>query len=355
MSAPIRPIDQPADSLCGVDFSSIQRVLVVKPSSMGDVVHTLPAVNALKQAFPHLEITWVVNPEWASLLADNPDLAGVVEFPRRHLGGPMAPVRFARWAQLLHRPNPPEVALDFQGLLRSALISRFSHARHIIGLRDAREGSGWFYDFKVDTRECIHAVDRYLELVASCGVQINRNHIVTPLPEGDPVKLPDGVTLPDSPIMLHPYSRGEGKSMTTAQLERLIERLSPAPVVLIGKCDDAEACAISSSDRVINLLNRTTIPQLIHLLRRAGMVISVDSGPMHLAAALGGPLLSIHTWSDPRKVGPYRPDASVWKAGKIMRMDELDPRACEQNMALDDDAIDAIAAWATPEYPLWVG
>lgn len=355
MTTSIRPIETPADALCGVDFSTVTRVLVVKPSSMGDVIHTLPAVNALKQAFPHLEITWVVNPEWAALLTDNPDLAGVVEFPRRHLGGPMAPVRFSRWAQLLHRPKPPEVALDFQGLLRSALISRFSHARHIVGLRDAREMSGWFYDYKADTRECLHAVDRYLELAQACGVQVNRSALVTPLPEGDAMDLPDGAEFPESPIMIHPYSRGEGKSMTAAQLQRLVDRLSPAPVVLIGKCDDEESCAIKGDDRVHNLLNRTTIPQLIHLLRRAGIVISVDSGPMHLAAALGRPLLSIHTWSDPRKVGPYRPDAAVWKGGQIMRMDELDPSVCEQEAPLDDQAIDAIADWASPEYPCWVG
>lgn len=334
-------------SECGVDFNEIARVLVVKPSSMGDVIHTLPAVHALKATYPHLKITWVVNPEWSPILEGNPDLAGVVEFPRRHLGGPMAPVRFARWAQLLQKPYPPDVALDFQGLFRSALISRVSHARHIFGLRDCRECSGWFYDFKADTSECTHAVDRYLQLVACCGVKVNRRQLYSPLPEGTPIGHPDGGELPANAVVIHPFSRGEGKSLEAAQVRSLIEKLAPLPVILVGSTDDTAACDITDR-RLINLLNRTTISQLIYVMRNAGKVISVDSGPMHLAAALDRPLLGIHTWTDPRRVGPYRPDAFVWKAGKIMRMDGLKPELCGQNVPLGEDGINAIANWALP-------
>ncbi|MEP7015667.1 MAG: glycosyltransferase family 9 protein, partial [Verrucomicrobiota bacterium] len=77
-------------------------------------------------------------------------------------------------------------------------------------------------------------------------------------------------------------------------------------------------------DNCVELTNQTTLLQLIHLIRKAHFIISVDSGPMHIAAAARDNLLSIHTWTDPRRVGPYNPDAWIWKHGRLLKMSELE-------------------------------
>src|SRR3954452_9065743 len=118
----------------------VTSILIIKPSSLGDVVHTLPAVAAIRDAYPAAEITWVINPEWAPLLRGNQDVNHVHLFPRGELGGLGASGSLLPWIKKT-RLIKPDLALDFQGLLRSALIAKASSARVIYGLSDAREGS----------------------------------------------------------------------------------------------------------------------------------------------------------------------------------------------------------------------
>ena len=151
--------------------------------------------------------------------------------------------------------------------------------------------------------------------------------------------------LPDAFILLHPYARGAGKSLDADQIRQLCEMLAPHPVVLAGVGQSPEALPSS----VVDLTGRTTLLQLIHLLRQARTVISVDSGPMHLAAAVGARLLSIHTWSDPRKVGPYFEAASIWQGGEIrpQTLAATAPLLPERPLTTKD--LEAIAAWATAQ------
>src|SRR6266567_2957524 len=118
-------------------------ILIIKPSSLGDIVHTIPAVALLRDAHPRAEINWVINPEFAPLLRGNSDINHVHIFPRREFRGLGATSNLIRWwrATKLLRPD---LALDFQGLLRSALIAKIRGAREIKGRSEAREGSRWF-------------------------------------------------------------------------------------------------------------------------------------------------------------------------------------------------------------------
>src|SRR3954471_1013138 len=138
-------------------MSGRETILIIKPSSLGDVVHTLPAVAALRIAHRKAEITWVINSEWAPLLRGNPDINHVRIFPRGEFRG-LGAVGFIPWLRQTRKVRP-DMALDFQGLLRSALIGRVSGARELFGLSDAREGSRLFYDevARVDRRS--HAVE----------------------------------------------------------------------------------------------------------------------------------------------------------------------------------------------------
>ena len=288
--------------------------MIIKPSSLGDVVHALPAVALVRDVHPRAEITWVINPEFAPLLRGNSDVNHVHIFPRREFRGLGATGNFVRWWKTTNVLRP-DLALDFQGLLRSALIAKISGARKIYGMSDGREGSRWFYHrvAKVDRRA--HAVERYIKLAECAGATVGKS-LRCPIPTGDPLPRFD-----DYPpfILLHPFARGGGKSLSNAVIEEFCHAFSPTRVVVVGQSRDK----IEPPENCIELTNQTSLLQLIWLIRAARFVVSVDSGPMHIAAAVTDNLLSIHTWTDPRRVGPYNPDVWVWKHGQILRVKEL--------------------------------
>src|SRR5947207_10710518 len=165
--------------------SGANSILIIKPSSLGDVVHTLPAVAAIRDAFPSAEITWLINPEWAPLLRGNPDVNHVHIFPRGDFRGLGASTSLLPWLKQT-RKLQPDLALDFQGLLRSALIGKVSGAKRLVGMSDGREGSRLFYHkvAKVNRRE--HAIERYLKLAEAAGANIGEA-IRCPIPSGDPL------------------------------------------------------------------------------------------------------------------------------------------------------------------------
>ncbi len=284
-------------------------VLIVKPGSMGDVIHALPVLAALGAAWPGCPVSWVVDPRWAPLLEGNPHLTHAIEFPRERFRGVPGLIRALPWAAGLHR-HRPGICLDLQGLLRSALIGRMTLPGRFLGLSDAREGARWFYDAVVPVEARAHSVERYLSILKVLGLEVPRE------PE---FWLPAG-TLPASTptvpyILIHPFSRGTGKSLPAATLASLCKELTPAPVVLAG----GAAPGAPEGRHILNLLGATSLLELIALIRGAAYVVSVDSGPAHLAAALGRPLLAIHTWSDPQLVGPYSTGAWIWQGGEIRR------------------------------------
>jgi len=295
-------------------LANLKSILIIKPSSLGDVVHTLPAVALLRDAHPHAEISWVINREFAPLLRGNSDVNHVQVFPRREFRGLGATGNLFRWwrtTKLLR----PDLALDFQGLLRSALIARISGAREIYGMSDGREGSRWFYHRVARVDLHAHAVERYIKLAECAGATVGES-LRWPIPTGDPLPRFD-----DYPpfILLHPFARGGGKSLSTALIQEFCRAFSPTRVVTVGQSQHK----IEPPENCIELTNQTSLLQLIWLIRAARFVVSVDSGPMHIAAAVTDNLLSIHTWTDPRLVGPYNPDAWVWKNGQLFRVSEL--------------------------------
>jgi heptosyltransferase-1 len=299
-------------------------ILLVKPSSLGDIVHTLPALRFVKQSFPNSQIYWVANSEWSPLLEGNLDLEGVIRFPRRSFRGLRGVLRFWQWCRELGKLQP-DLVLDFQGLLRSALISRSARSRTILGLADAREGARMFYQRVAPVTSTQHAVQRYLSLASLAGADTS-GKIEFTLPEGRPIP---NFELPNQFVILHPFSRGAGKFLGEVEVYQLTAALAPIPVIIVGKAD----APISFARNAASLVNQTDLEQLIWLLRKAAFVISVDSGPMHLAAAVAREILSIHFWSDPQKVGPFRDDAWIWQNHQIFRKAQLAAHSAPANQA----------------------
>jgi heptosyltransferase-1 len=121
-------------------------------------------------------------------------------------------------------------------------------------------------------------------------------------------------------VLLHPFARGQDKSLSNTVIDEFCRSLAPTRVVVVGQSHRR----INTPENCVDLTRQTSLLQLIWLIRVARFVVSVESGPMHIAAALTGNLLSIHTWTDPHRIGPYDPDAWVWKHGQLARVGELE-------------------------------
>lgn len=293
-------------------------LLLIKPGSMGDVLHALPVAAAIRSAWPDVDLTWVVDPRWAPLLEGNPAVSQLLPFRREDFRGVAGWIRAARWYAGLGRLRP-DVVVDLQGLLRSALLGKCSAGRRIIGLSDAREGAGWFYQDRAQTTPGEHAVLRYLRCLPLLGIPVPACPEFA-LPPGRPMDIPPGS------VVLHPFARGAGKSMDEESIRAFVsgfQTQSRLPVVLVGMGKSPAGLP----GGVIDLVGKTNLSELIGLLRGARFVVSVDSGPMHLAAALGVPLLGIHTWSNPQLVGPFCERAWVWQGGEIRLQDFRPPLA----------------------------
>lgn len=296
--------------------TSPKRILLVKPSSFGDVLHTLPVVSALNRHWPEAEIRWLIHPAWRTLVEGHPGVSETILFPRDIFRGPSGWLRSLAWTRLL-RDWQPDLAIDLQGLLRSALFARFSGAPRIIGLSDAREGSSLLYHERALVNRNDHAVKRYLAVLDHLGIPQPPSPEFL-LPQGS---LPAGFDASTPYVVLHPYARGEGKSLTEGQICAFLRGVGNCRVVIVGR----GTVLGEVPSHVEDWSNRTDLLELVALLRGASFIVSSDSGPMHLAAALHpSATLAIHLWSDPLKVGPYFPESLVWKAGCIARVAALD-------------------------------
>jgi len=278
------------------------RILVVRLGSMGDVIAALPAVASLKHSIPHSKITWVIDPKWSLLLEGNPYVDSVVHLDRRTFTG----LRQA-WGEL--RAARFDFAVDFQGLVKSALVATLAKPERILGFNaaSARESAAsWFYSTKVPIRS-YHAVDRNLDLAAAAGAT---NILRTfPLPPGAPeAQLPAGDF-----VLASPLAGWGAKQWPLEYYSRLAERLRHECGMRLV-VDAPHPLHIPSTESHVSRL-----PGLIHATRRAAAVVGLDSGPLHLAAALGKPGVAIFGPTDPARHGPYggtitvlrSPDAAI--------------------------------------------
>ena len=190
-----------------------------------------------------------------------------------------------------------------------------------MGLSDAREGARLLHGERVAVGRDEHAVNRYLSVLDHLGIPRSEKPEFI-LPEG---RLPAGFDTTTPYLVLHPYARGEGKSLSGEGIRAFVRGVASQPgmrVVIVGRGEPLKDLA----PQVEDWSNRTDLLELTAILRGASFIVSSDSGPMHLAAALHpSRTLAIHLWSDPLKVGPCFPEALVWKNGRLSRVADLDP------------------------------
>jgi heptosyltransferase I len=265
---------------------------VIRLGAMGDILHALPAVSRLKRTFPESKITWVVAPKWTALLEGNPTLDAVMTFDRKHWGKLPASIDALRGIR-------PDVAIDFQGLIQSAIVARLTRPGRVVGLAsaEAREPiAARFYQQHVQPL-ATHVVDRNLELAAAAGA--TEGPIEFPIPRGRP----EG-NLPYEPFVLaSPFAGWVSKQWPVEHYARLAEMLRDKRVPLVLNVAPRQASQLTGLPNVE--VHTSTLDGLIDATRRATAVIGLDSGPLHLAAALGKPGVGLYGPTDPERNGPY--------------------------------------------------
>jgi len=293
-------------------MDDIRRVLLVRFGSLGDVVHALPALATLKRSFPSWEVDWLVESRWRPLLQGNPCLRRIVEVDT--LAWRNAPLSRGVWESFGNvtrelRERRYDWALDLQGALKSAIACCLSGARAVVGFERPwlREpGASVFYTQRVQPR-AVHVVEANLGLVASLGAR--EVAIEFPLPLGDERQLPPEL-LRESMAVVNPGAGWRAKQWSVegyGQLCDAFEGTYSLPVAL--NCGPGEERLAEQVQRACRrsqpVIYSGTLPGLIALLRRARILVAPDTGPLHLAAALGVPTVGLFGPTDPRRNGPY--------------------------------------------------
>ena len=287
---------------------------------MGDVIHALPAAARLKRAVPQLELTWVIRERWSALLRNNPCVDRVVALPSASHSGLFGfpRLRELNTARELLRGDRFDVAVDFQGLLRSAAVTFFSRSDKVFGFprTQIREPlAAACYSDRIPSGSA-HVVDKNLDLARAVEQSLRSGWDVnTPTPERTAVfPLPPGKAEPRLPksdyVLASPYAGWKAKEWPPeyfAQLAIILYRETGMPLVI--DCapfqrDEARAI-IEQAPEGACLLHSSSIEGLIAATRRARAVVGVDSGPLHVAAALGRPGVAVFGQTDPARNGPY--------------------------------------------------
>ena len=278
------------------------RILAVRLGAMGDVIFTLPAVASLKHSFPGWHLTWAIEPQWAPLLEQNPFVDCVVPVRRDMPAGVLDTWRLLRAARY-------DFAVDFQGLLKSALVASVARTGRIFGLHygQARERlAALFYSDTINTH-ARHMVDKHLDLAAAAGAASALR--VFPLPlgqaEGD---LPAGDFVIASPLA--GWRSKQWPLEHYRVLARLLRHELDVPLVL----DGPPACRPLLAQVPEAVSQTSSVAGLIYATRRATAVVGVDSGPLHIAAALGKPGVALYGPTDPERNGPYGDSLRVLRA-----------------------------------------
>ena len=281
----------------------MQQVLIIKPSSLADIVHGLQVATSIKSQVENVRISWIVRDIYAPIVRACTAVDHVFVFQRA--GGAKGFLKLIREV----RKTNFDYVFDFQGLLRTGLMTSRVRAKHKVGRSDAREMSGMFYDEKVpmppDGRKS-HALDILLQFCPVLGAKSELRGALK-FRELDALKLKFAEGRGGSrPIVMFPDSRRAEKRWTGFKLlTELILRSDRTRKVIWAGTGYVPDRGSFLPVQFLNLTGNTSLVSLPALLKRADWVISNDSGPMHLAAALGVRTLGIFGPTDPRVSGPY--------------------------------------------------
>ena len=288
--------------------TSLSRILIVRLGSLGDLIHTLPAVAAIRRAYPDADIDWLVDAPHRTLLELVPAVSSLVVLRDRSAGAWLA-------ARRAMRARHYDVALDFQGLLKSAALARLSGAGRVVGfdrpgLREPLAAP--LYGERVHVDDSQHVIRKNLALAAAIGATATTWEFpIVPVESATVSEFLATVPAPFAAI--NPGAAWPNKRWPPDRLgavaRHIRERHRMDSVVLWGPGEeDAARRVVDASGGVARLAPTTGLPEVIALLRRASLMVSGDTGPVHIAAALGVPVVALFGPTTPGRNGPWDPD-----------------------------------------------
>ena len=350
-----------ASSIENIMSESLKNILIIKPSSLGDIILALPALTALRKSFPDAKISWLIRPEFAPLLENHPHLTDVILFDRKLLGKAWYyPGAFVSLLSLIRRLRHSkfDAVIDFQGLFRTASLAWLSGCKKRLGMANARELARIFYTHKVaQDEDCIHLVDYYFKIIRTAGAFEGKVQFVLPQDPSAASSVGGLLTShnikPDNYAVFVPGSARSDKCWPIERFAVLADKISSQfNLSIVATGTESETSAVerlqaASDVPIANLTGQTSLAQLIALLSAARLVVSNDTGPGHIAAALGTPLVLIFGPTNPARVAPYgrshcvaavEPEGRGFKADSTypkhditaITVDEVYQKICEQ-------------------------
>ncbi|MBL7114338.1 MAG: glycosyltransferase family 9 protein [Kiritimatiellae bacterium] len=283
------------------------KILIVKLSSLGDVLHALPTVHHLREGL-NARIDWVVQKEYVDLVSHFSDVDRVIGFPRRQILGSLRP--FLKEL----RQEPYDMVIDLQGLLKSAFVTAAARASRRIGPSFHREGSFFFYSEVAGERNLQrHAIDQIMDVLDHLKIQ--RQKVVFPIKIGAPELAGARPFLAIFPVSRWPSKNWPAKRFIEAG-RRFLDQYH-GKIFVLGAPGDATVCqtiANGIGNETESLAGQTSLVELTGILATMDHVLTNDSGPMHLAAAVGTPTAALFGPTDPRRTGPYGSNHTVLEA-----------------------------------------
>lgn len=329
-----------------------RRILLIKLSAVGDVVHTIPVLNKLRERYPDARIDWLLKPGPAELIRHHPAVTNVVLFPDQDLRAPWQDARqaFKRFTGIVGslRSAAYDLVIDMHGQFRTASLAFLTGAPVRIGFDrpraavwegserklppgvykhawvGAREGSWLAYTHRMALPTLdVHAVDRYLRLGLMLGFDGGHADFSFPIPEGSTRRAQalldaHGIGSDAGFVLLAPGTVWETKQWRPAGFAEVARHFvaKGRPVVLVGSRSEIATCReiAGSAPGALDLSGKTTLSELAAVMSRAAVAVTNDSGPMHLAVALDRPVVSVFGPTDAVWIGPYRQPEGVVSA-----------------------------------------
>lgn len=329
------------------------KVLIIKPSSLGDIIHAAPAVERIAAAAPDIHLTWVAKEVYVPFVQGLPGVDEVVSFPRQRFRAGRFPLFLPEAIAWSGRLRGFDLAVDLQGLQRSGLMARLSGAQERFGPRDARELAWLHYDHPIEIPAGIrHAIDR-LDFLADAVIEQSAvlatargSHERTKDradPEGSPFRLP----IPDAShreaesllggaqrlVALCPGTRWESKRWPVSRWARLVRELTrelpDVRPVILGAADERdlsrEILSQADASAPLDLVGKGDLWTTAAILERAECVVALDSAQLHLAAAVGTPTVSLFGPTDPLRFAPRGEEH------RVLRREELTCLGCHKH------------------------
>ncbi|MBI1811908.1 MAG: glycosyltransferase family 9 protein, partial [Nitrospirae bacterium] len=255
-----------------------RKILVIKPSSLGDVVHSLPFLNALRDSFPRAEIHWIIAKGLEGLLEGHPMINKLWIINKddwKRVKGAGTTIKELRSLFKSLKAEKYDIVMDLQGLLRSGILAKATGAPVRIGFKEAREGSRIFYTHTVKAGKDVHAVDRYLEIAKFIGCDIS--DIKFPFPLSFKSQLSTlNFQLPERYAVIVPGARWQTKRWFPERFGQLSSMMQVKSIIVGGESDaDIASIVIRNSDgNAISAVGKTTLKVLIEVIRNARFVVT---------------------------------------------------------------------------------